>query len=101
MTKSTIPVTITPPADPTTLEEWQNAVNAAQALLAIESARAYGLITGGPAANVDRCEDLLDRGRSLGIVPSADAVERWVGGLCGDGAKLSVGSPRPTSGGGK
>lgn len=93
--------TITPPANPASPEEWQNAVDAAEAPLAIEAARACGQITGGPVANVNRCEHLLDRGRSLGIVPSAHAIERYVGGLCGDGTVLNADSPRKTSDGGK
>jgi hypothetical protein len=33
-------------------------------------------VTGGWAIEQERCRELLDRGRSLGIVPSADAVQR-------------------------
>lgn len=67
-----------PPADPVHPEEWQEAVDAAKALLALEAARLYGLVTGGPVVNVRRCEEILDQGRTLGYVPSADAVERFI-----------------------
>lgn len=40
--------TITLPNDPETLDEWQNAVDAADALLRLEAARMYGLVTGAP-----------------------------------------------------
>ena len=36
-------LTITPPNDPQTLEEWQNACDAADALLKLDAARLYGL----------------------------------------------------------
>jgi hypothetical protein len=54
---------IAPPAEPKTPEEWQNAVDAADALLHIQSAEAYGLITGAPSVNVERCEELLEAAR--------------------------------------
>ena len=59
------------PQEPKTREEWQDAVDAAAAARAIEDCRMYGLITGGPAVNVARCDDLLKRGRARGVVPSA------------------------------
>jgi hypothetical protein len=55
--------------DPQTPEEWQDAVNAADFFLQLDSARQYGLVTGGPDVNVARCVDILDRGRALGYVP--------------------------------
>lgn len=48
--------------------EWQEAVDGAYALLALDAARRYGLITGGPGVNVGRCRQIL----------AADA------GLCGE-----------------
>jgi hypothetical protein len=50
----TFNVAIAPPGNPTTPAEWQNAFDAASALLALHSARAYGLVTGGPAVYVER-----------------------------------------------
>lgn len=63
-------------ADPQTAAEWQEAVDIAHAFVEIESARAYGLITGGPKIDVQRCLDLLGRGVGLGYRPSPGATER-------------------------
>lgn len=60
---------------PRTDKEWQIAVDAAHGLIAIESARAYGLIEGGPHCNVDRCEEILALGKAKGINPREDAIE--------------------------
>ncbi|MDP9479617.1 MAG: hypothetical protein M3R38_28800 [Actinomycetota bacterium] len=70
-------ITIAPPAEPNTPEEWQRAVDAADALLKLDSARIYGLVKGGPEVDVDRCWDLMHKARELhGIEPSEDAVRR-------------------------
>ena len=72
-------LTITPPTDPKTLEEWQNAADAADALLKLDAARMYGLVTGGPEVDADRCWDLIHRAAEMhGIEPAEDAVERFV-----------------------
>ncbi len=73
-----VTATIAPPANPKTPEEWQTAVDAADALLHIQSAEAYGLITGAPTVNVERCEQLLEAARRRGVTPSAGNVERYV-----------------------
>ena len=73
--------TIEPPRDPKTPEEWQNAVDAADALLKIDSARIYGLVTGGPEIDAGRCWELVHRAKELhGIEPREDAVERLLSG---------------------
>lgn len=84
-------------ASPTTPEEWQFAVDAAEALLQIDSARQYGLIEGGPVVVVERCVALLERGKQLGHVPAADAVERFVAGwnASKEGPCLSSVSSKP------
>lgn len=64
--------------DPKTREEWQNAVDAAEGAITLESARAYGLVRGGPGVNVARCEEILAAGKLRGIKPSPDAIERFV-----------------------
>lgn len=64
--------------EPTTCEEWQDAIDAAQGALALHSARLYQLVDGGPVVNVGRCERMLARGRELGYVPSLYAVEKYV-----------------------
>lgn len=61
--------------DPKSDAEWQEAVDAAHALLVLDSARLYGLITGGPEIDVGRCLDILKRGSERGLVPAPDAVE--------------------------
>jgi hypothetical protein len=55
--------------DPRSDAEWQAAVDAADFLLRLEAARAYGLVTGGPEIDVRRCEAILARGRERGVVP--------------------------------
>lgn len=56
--------------DPNTPTGRQEAVNLAEMYLRLESARMYGLVSGGPKVNVERCEDILGRGRKLGYVPA-------------------------------
>lgn len=64
--------------DPVTPEEWQEAVDAAHACLALDAARQYGFVTGGPTVVVHRCELILVAGRARGFTPRLDAVERFV-----------------------
>jgi hypothetical protein len=52
--------------DPQTPEEWQEAADTAHILLAIEAARGYGLVTGGPELNEQRCIEILLRAEALG-----------------------------------
>ena len=63
---------------PRTAEQWQIAVDGAQACLYIDSVRQYGLIEGGPEVNVAKCEDLLARGKARGFTPAADCLEQFV-----------------------
>lgn len=67
--------------DPETDAEFQDAVNAAEGALALASARAYGLVTGGPEINEDRCEEILAAGAARGIYPAKDAIETFVSEL--------------------
>jgi hypothetical protein len=53
-----------------TADEWQGAVDRAEFFLLLSSAKAYGLITGGPVVNEDRCQELLVRGKALGYEPA-------------------------------
>jgi len=55
--------------DPQTPAEWQGAVDAANVLLLLDSARAYGLVTGGPDVDVARCESILAQGKNVGYKP--------------------------------
>lgn len=70
--------TMEPPRDPKTPEEWQNAADAADALLKIDSARIHGLVTGGPEIDAERSWELFHRAKEPhGIEPREDAVERY------------------------
>jgi hypothetical protein len=64
------------PADPQTAADWQAAVDAADFLLSLDSARRYGLVSGGPAVNVLRCEAVIREGRARGFVAGAAAETR-------------------------
>lgn len=74
--------------EPRTDHEWQDAVDAAKGMLAVDAARTYGLVDGGPPVNVDRCNEILLRGAARGIVPSPTAIEQLAaevaGGLRGE-----------------
>ena len=59
---------------PNNPQEWQDLVDSAHALLSIDAARQFGLITGGPECNVDRCVETLQQGKALGIIPRSDAI---------------------------
>lgn len=69
------------PRIPKSRAEWQEAVDAAHALLCLDAARLYGLITGGPTIDVDRCQRILEAGKKLNVQPSPYAVERMVAAL--------------------
>jgi hypothetical protein len=66
---------------PKTSVEWQEAVDAAHGALALDSARAFGLVKGGPTVNVDRCDKILADGRARGFLPRPNSVEEFVHGL--------------------
>lgn len=55
--------------DPETPEQWQVAVDWAELLLMVDSARQFGLIKGGPRVNISRCESILKLGANRGITP--------------------------------
>lgn len=60
---------------PQTDQEWDEALRAAVYWLAFESARLYGLLSGGPKVNVERCEAVIAEGRLRGHrVPSVEEV---------------------------
>lgn len=61
-----------------TAEEWQDVVNAAAGALALHSARAYGLVKGGPKVDAERAQQLLLLGKQAGYVPAPDAIENFV-----------------------
>ncbi len=53
--------------DPRTPDEWRMAAAWAEVLLEVDSARHYGLVTGGPPINVDRCVAVCARAKARGI----------------------------------
>ncbi|HEV8502513.1 MAG TPA: hypothetical protein VGR63_13110 [Casimicrobiaceae bacterium] len=53
--------------DPQNDAEWREAMAAAHACLALDAAREYGLVTGGPGINVRRCEEMIRRGEARGV----------------------------------
>lgn len=61
--------------DPSTPEEWQEAVDAAAAGRALADYKMYGLVEGGPSINIARCDSILERGRCRGITPSRPALD--------------------------
>lgn len=67
--------------DPKTKTEWRDAVDAAHGALTLDASRQYGLVEGGPEVNVKRCSQIIEKGRRRGILPSKDAVERYINGL--------------------
>lgn len=67
-----------PASDPRTPEEWQEAVDAAWAALALDSLIQYGLLEaegGGLLVNTDRCREILERGLAIGITPAQEASD--------------------------
>ena len=56
--------------DPKNPAQWQEAVDAADFVLVLDSLKQYGLITGGPEGNIARCETILEEGRKRGYYPS-------------------------------
>lgn len=73
------------PVDPETPEQWQEAVDCAEACLLIDAARQYGLITGGPAVNVERCVQIKAHGYRRGVSPRQVAVDRFINEICRGG----------------
>jgi hypothetical protein len=69
--------------DPKTPAEWQEAVNLAEVMSRVHSARLYGLITGGPNIDVARCDQLLRQGSLRGYRPDPRAVDHIITGLAG------------------
>jgi len=61
--------------DPRTPAEWQEVVDGARAFLLLDDCRLYGLLTGGPKIDRDRCIELIERGRARGVVPQRDPIE--------------------------
>lgn len=73
-------------SDPETPDEWQEAVDAADRLMTINSAMHYGLLRAAvepDTIDADRCADLVHRGAQQGIYPTEPiarrrAIGRWL-----------------------
>lgn len=66
---------------PRTKIEWQEAVNLASLMIHIDSARQYGLTTGGPSIDAERCQSILVVGAARGYRPikaDVDAAMRAI-----------------------
>ena len=66
------------PRDPETPNEWQLAVDAADACLALDAARQYGLVAGGPKVDVERALWIVAQGKLRGIQPRPDAIKNFL-----------------------
>lgn len=68
--------------DPSSPEEWREAVNLSYAMLVLDLAISRGFIE-GPGANKSRCLDLLRRGRSKGYLPQESEAAAALFGMVG------------------
>jgi hypothetical protein len=73
--------------NPRTPDEWQLAVDGAKFYLGVDAARQYGLITGGPKVNAERCQRLLELGKRKGYTPAPLGllVDKFLGALIAEG----------------
>jgi hypothetical protein len=53
--------------------------------LLLDSARLYGLVTGGPHVNVARCDVILARGKQRGVVPVEAGVDAHIHAIIREG----------------
>lgn len=73
---------------------WQELVDSAHALLTIDSCRQYGLVSGGPECDAERCRKILAEGQARGFSPRRDSFERFVAALKAEGtAGAASGEP--------
>jgi hypothetical protein len=66
-------------------EALQNLVDMSHGFLLLDSARKYGLVTGGPGVNVERCVEIIEHGEARGIKPRPDAAERMLAAIADGG----------------
>ena len=66
---------------PKTAADWQVAVDAAHCMLVLDSCKQYGLLTGGPKINQDRCSMIMETGEEKGYKPSPDALDKFAAEL--------------------
>jgi copper homeostasis protein CutC len=72
---------------PVTKEQWQDAVDAAdllarittaRVLLFLELARVFGLLDEDGEIDTQGCYEIIEDARSRGVTPSADAMRRFI-----------------------
>jgi hypothetical protein len=51
----------------------------ASVYLAIDAARRYGLVTGGPDVDVERCEELIARAEAAGLTATREEIDAATG----------------------
>lgn len=56
--------------EPQNLQEWQEAVDAAEFLIGIDSARKFGLIETTANIDINRCEEIIRKGKQVGVTPA-------------------------------
>ena len=61
-----------PRINPRTPEQWQEAADLAQGFLEIDACKQFGLLTGGPVVNIERCHRILKMARRRGVRPGPD-----------------------------
>lgn len=73
---------------PVTQEQWQDAVDAAEllarittarVLLFIEMGRLFGLIDDNGEVDIVICNEIIEDARSQGIMPSVESIQQFVG----------------------
>jgi len=72
--------------DPKTPGQWRSAAALAEACVRLDAARQYGLITGGPRVNVERCLALLAAAGERGIVLTPTEIDDAVTALVREAA---------------
>jgi hypothetical protein len=74
---------------PVTEEQWRDAVDAAETLarittakvlLFVEMGRLFGLIDENGEIDIQACCDVVEDARRLGVMPSADVIHKFIGG---------------------
>ena len=83
------------PRDPETPNEWQLAVDAADACLALDAARQYGLVAGGPKVDVERALWIVAQGKLRGIQPRPDAIKNFLAEIMRQDLGLPPKTPPP------
>jgi O-succinylbenzoate synthase len=81
--------------DPVTDAEWREAVDEAEFYLHLDASVKYGLVDFTGQISVNRCEEILRRGRARGITPAPDAVERILREKLRKVERLNITGARP------